>query len=69
MEITLYTTHCPRCTVIEKKLQMAGFLFRGMDGQTPSLHKSLQVFSSVNLHVMQVALAPVPCIFFSYYYC
>ena len=24
MEITLYTTHCPRCTVIEKKLQMAG---------------------------------------------
>ena len=45
-------------------LNVAGGLFRGMDGQPPFPHKSLQVFSSVNLHVMQVALAPVPCIFF-----
>ena len=27
MNITLYSTHCPRCTVLEKKLQMAGLTF------------------------------------------
>lgn len=24
MTVTLYTTHCPRCTLIAKKLQQAG---------------------------------------------
>ena len=38
-------------------LNMAGFLFRGMDGQTPSLHKSLQVFSSVNCLIIYLAVS------------
>lgn len=24
MNVTLYTTHCPKCSVLEKKLKMAG---------------------------------------------
>jgi len=27
MEIILYTTHCPRCTVLEKKLQQKGIKY------------------------------------------
>ena len=27
MKITLYTTHCPMCNVLEKKLQMAGLQY------------------------------------------
>lgn len=27
MNVTLYTTNCPRCKVLEKKLQMAGVDF------------------------------------------
>ena len=27
MAITVYSTHCPQCKVLEKKLEMAGFEF------------------------------------------
>ena len=27
MEVTLYTTHCPRCTVLEKKMQQANIKY------------------------------------------
>ena len=28
MDITLYSTHCPKCMVLEKKLQMAGIDYK-----------------------------------------
>lgn len=28
MDIVLYSTHCPKCMVLEKKLQMAGIDFK-----------------------------------------
>lgn len=31
MKITLYSTHCPQCQVIEKKLTMANFTFEVID--------------------------------------
>ena len=31
MKITLYSTHCPQCQVIEKKLNMANLAFEVID--------------------------------------
>lgn len=31
MKIVLYSTHCPQCQVIEKKLNMAGLTFEVVD--------------------------------------
>lgn len=34
MEIILYSTHCPKCKVLEKKLQMANITYTVFDNIT-----------------------------------
>ena len=33
MKVTLYTTHCPKCSVLEQKLNLASIPFDTIEGQ------------------------------------
>ena len=49
MNVTLYSTHCPKCNVLEKKLKAAGIEYEEINDVNIMLEKGLQ--SAPNLEV------------------
>lgn len=49
MTIILYSTHCPKCTVLEKKLAKKGIDFEVCDDE-----KTMESYGFTNLPVLQV---------------
>lgn len=39
MEVVLYTTHCPKCKVLEKKLRDAHLFFKTVDDEQAMIEK------------------------------
>ena len=49
MNVILYSTHCPKCNVLEKKLKAAGIEYEEVNDINVMLEKGLQ--SAPNLEV------------------
>ena len=49
MSVILYSTHCPKCNVLEKKLKAAGIEYEEINDVNIMLEKGLQ--SAPNLEV------------------
>ena len=42
MDVTLYSTHCPRCNVLEKKLEQNGIEYAVIDNEDLIIEKGFQ---------------------------
>ena len=42
MDVTLYSTHCPRCNVLEKKLEQNGIEYTVIDNENLIIEKGFQ---------------------------
>ena len=42
MKVTLYSTHCPRCNVLEKKLEQNGIEYAVIDNEDLIIEKGFQ---------------------------
>ena len=49
MEVVLYTTHCPRCTVLEKKLQQHNISYTSVTDVDEMLRMGLQSAPALNV--------------------
>lgn len=49
MDVILYSTHCPKCTVLEKKLEKAGIDFKVCDDE-----KIMEEYNFQSLPMLQV---------------
>ena len=53
-KITLYSTHCPKCRVIEKKLELAKIEYTEVDAKDPEVIEMLSEKGFRQMPILQV---------------